>query len=146
MRIDGTVITIPVGNCNTSRIASFFREDVQIQIILMMKYYGNIWIPSIIRFQAIALTTNYGNSFVWVGNNDEETYIDMIDLRSINEVLRHCSQTVNWGIYYESGFIDLLNTHNIISTPLLVVITVVLVLEAEVLLLRKCQLQAALAM
>ena len=89
MRIDGTVITIPVGNCNTSRVASFFREDVQIQIILMMKYYGNIWIPSIIRFQAIALTTNYGNSFVWVGNNDEETYIDMIDLRSINEVLRH---------------------------------------------------------
>ena len=40
-------------------------------------------------FQATALTTEFGNSFVWFCKNCESIHIDMTDLRSISEILRH---------------------------------------------------------
>ena len=66
---------------------------------------------------AIYLTENAGPALFWVGNNRELTTIYLSNLRSINEALRHDGYVVprRYDGYttYESGFIDLLNVHNI---------------------------------
>ena len=64
-------------------------------------------------FRTMALTIGYGNSFVWVDSNNNETSIDVNNLCSINELLRNYEYDPNFGTTYESGFIDLLNVHSI---------------------------------
>ena len=66
---------------------------------------------------AIYLTENAGPTLLWVGNNHELVYTDLANLRSINEALRNDGYVVSsrYDGYttYESGFIDLLNVHNV---------------------------------
>ena len=130
MRIDGTIITIPIGNYNASRLASTIRSLVQTKhrdpnypdddmTCTYENSRGTITFGATFEFQilfdlkAIALTTDYGNSFVWVDNSNEMAHIDMTDLRSINELIRHYSTEKNFGTTCESVFIDVLNVHNI---------------------------------
>ena len=131
MRIDGTIITLPVGNYNASRLASTIQSLVQ-QRYTDIDYpndemtciydnaRGTIKISAsfdfqiLFDFQAMALTIGYRNSFVWVdSSNGDETSIDLSNLRSINEPLRHYGYEDNFGTTYESGFIGLLNVHSI---------------------------------
>ena len=66
---------------------------------------------------AIYLTENAGPAFAWVGNNHELTNIDLPNLRSINDALGNDGYVVSsrygGNTTYESGFIDLLNAHNV---------------------------------
>ena len=64
-------------------------------------------------FRTMALSIGYGNSFVWVDSNNNETSIDVNNLCSINELLGNYEYDINFGTTYESGFIDLLNVHSI---------------------------------
>ena len=48
----------------------------------------------------------------WVDNNGEPTTVDPTNLMSINEVMRHSLPKPSTN-GFESGFLDLLNTHNI---------------------------------
>ena len=130
----GTILTIPVGNYNTARLAS------TIQNILRERYDGDINFPTdemtctyenargTIKFsannpfqilsdsEAIYLTENSGPNFLWVGNNHELTNIDLTILRSMNDALINDGYVVTsrYDGYttYESGFIDSLNVHN----------------------------------
>ena len=129
-RIDGTVITIPIGNYNASRLASTIQDLVQ-QRYTDINYpddemtctydsaRGTIKITATFEFQILsdfqtmALTIGYGNSFVWVDSNNNETSIDVNNLCSINELLGNYEYDINFGTTYESGFIDLLNVHSI---------------------------------
>ena len=53
----------------------------------------------------------------WYGNNNEETgHPDYNNSRFINEVLRYTIQT-STNTSFETGFIDLLNVHNIYTHP-----------------------------
>ena len=67
--------------------------------------------------EVIYLTENAGPIFIWVGNNHELISIDLTNLRSINEALRNDGYvpSIRYDGFttYESGFIDLLNVHNI---------------------------------
>ena len=54
-----------------------------------------------------------GNTGGWYGNNNEEIgHPDYNNLRSINEVLRYSTIALS-NTSFETGFIDLLNVHNI---------------------------------
>ena len=101
----GTSLTIPVGNYNTARLAS------TIQNLLRERYDGDINSPNdemtctyenargtvkisannpfqiLSDSEAIYLTKNAGPTFLWVGNNHELVYIDLTNLRSMNEAL-----------------------------------------------------------
>ena len=84
---------------------------------------GTIKISANILFQtpsgseAIHLTENAGPALLWVGNNHELTNIDLSNLRSIHDDLTNdgyvVSSRYDGHTTYESGFIDLLNVHNI---------------------------------
>ena len=129
-RIDGTVITIPIGNYNASRLASTIHDLVQLRYTdinypddeMTCSYdtaKGTIKITATFEFQILsdfrtmALTLGYGNSFVWVDSNNNGTSIDVNNLCSINELLRNYGYDLNFGTTYESGFIDLLNVHSV---------------------------------
>ena len=130
MRIDGTVITIPIGNYNATRLASTINDLVQKRYTT--EFYpddemtctydnarGTIKISATFNFQklsdfrAMALSIEFANSFVWVDSDNIDTSIDINNLCSINELLRNYEYDPNFGTTYESGFIDLLNVHNI---------------------------------
>ena len=92
MRIDGTVISIPIGNYNASRLASTINDLVQ-QRYTDSNYPGDemtctydnargtIKITATFEFQILSdfrtmsLTLGFENSFVWVDNNNNETSI-----------------------------------------------------------------------
>ena len=130
MRTDGTVITIPTGNYNASRLASTVQDLVQ-QRYTDTNYFddektctydnarGTIKITATFEFQILfdfrtmALTLGSGHSFVWVDSNDNGTSIDVNNLCSINELLGNYEYEPGFGTTYESEFIDLLNAHSI---------------------------------
>ena len=131
----GTILTIPVGNYNTTRLAS------TLQTLLRARYDGDINFPDdamtctyensrgtikitannpfqiLSDSEAIYLTENAGPTFIWVGNNHVGTSIDLTNLQSINEALRNDGYVPSSDMYgyttYESEFIDLLNVHNV---------------------------------
>ena len=131
----GTILTIPVGNYNTTRLAS------TLQTLLRERYDGDINFPDgamtctyensrgtikitannpfqiLSDSEAVYLTENGGPTFIWVGNNHVGTSIDLTNLRSINEALRNDGYVPSSDIYgyttYESEFIGLLNVHNV---------------------------------
>ena len=129
-RMEGSVITIPIGNYNASRLASTINDLVQ-QSYTDPNYpddemtctydsaRGTIKITATFEFQILldfrtmALTLERGNSFVCVDSNNVETSIDVNNLCSINENLRNYEHDPNFGTTYEYGFIDLLNVHSI---------------------------------
>ena len=130
MRTAGTVITIPIGNYNASRLASTIQDLVQQRYTdtnypddeMTCTYdnaRGTIRITATFEFQILsdfrtmALTLGYGNFIVWVDSNDNETTIDVNDLCSKNEPLRNYEHDPNLGTTYESGFIDLLNVQSV---------------------------------
>ena len=129
-RIDGTVISIPIGSYNASRLASTIYALVQQRYTdsnypddeMTCTYdnaRGTIKITATFEFQILsdfrtmALTLGYGNSFVWVDSNNNETSLDVNNLCSINANLRNYEHDPNFGTTYESEFIDLLNVHSI---------------------------------
>ena len=129
-RIGGTVITIPIGNYNASRLASTINDLVQQRYTdsnypddeMTCTYdnaRGTIKITATFEFQILsdfrtmALTLEHGNSFVWVDSNDNETSIDVNHLCYINELLGNYEYEPGLGTTYESEFIDLLNVHSI---------------------------------
>ena len=130
MRIDGTVISIPIGNYNASRLASTTNDSVQ-QIYTDTDYPGDkmtcsydsargtIKITATFEFQLLSdfrtmsVTLEHGNSVVWVDRNDNETSIGVNNLYSINELLGNHEYEPGLGTTYESGFIDLRDVHSI---------------------------------
>ena len=58
------------------------------------------------------MTNILSNQPGWVDNNNQLTTVDVNNLMSINEVFRH-SEPRNPEVTFETGFIDLLNVHNI---------------------------------
>ena len=129
-RIDVTVVTTPIGSYNASRLASTIQGLVQQRYTDMncpddemtctydsargtIKITATFEFQILSDFQTVALTMGYGNSFVWVGNHNNDTSIDISNPCSTNELLRHYSYDDNFGTTYESGFIDILNVHSI---------------------------------
>ena len=76
---------------------------------------GTIAISSTMNFRMVAddfVNTLQGIS-TWHGNDDEAIgHPDYYNFRYINEVLRHSTQS-SPDTSFETGFIDLLNVHNI---------------------------------
>ena len=60
----------------------------------------------------MALSIGYGNSFVWVDSNNNETSIDVNNLCSINEFLRNYEYDPYFWTTCGSEFIGLLNVHS----------------------------------
>ena len=59
------------------------------------------------------MTNSIGVQFPgWVDHNNQLTTVDINNLMSMNEILRH-SEAMPAETTFESGFIDLLNVHNI---------------------------------
>ena len=77
---------------------------------------GTIIISSTMNFGIMTdefVKSLQGNIAGWYGNSNEETgHLDYNSLRSINEVLRY-STISSPNTSFETGFIDLLNIHNI---------------------------------
>ena len=114
LRIDGTVITIPIGKYNASRLAPTIQGLVQ-QRFTDINYpddamtctydsaRGTIKITAtfefqiLFDFQTMALTIGYGNSFVWVDSDSSDTSIDISSLCSINEPLENYAHDPNFG-------------------------------------------------
>ena len=128
-RISGTVMAIPIGNYNGTRLASTIHDLVQQRYTdsnypdddMSCEYdpvRGSIKITATFPFFILSdyrvglLTTDFGNSLVWV-DSDNETSVDLSNLCSINEALRNDASDQVFSTNYESGFIDLLNVHNI---------------------------------
>ena len=77
---------------------------LKLQLHLNSKYY--------LIFKR-CLTIGYGNSFVWVDSNSNDTSIGISNLCSIHEFLRDYAHDPDFVTTYESGFIGLLNVHSI---------------------------------
>ena len=115
-RIDRTVISIPIGNYNASRLASSINGLVQ-QRYTNTNYpddemsctydsaRGTIKITATFEsqllsdFRTMALTIEHGNSFVWVDGNGNETSTDVNNIYSINELLRNYEYDPNFWYY-----------------------------------------------
>lgn len=98
MRTDGTIITIPVGNYNSQRLASVihnlsttrYGEDPNYpgdEITCVYEHSrGTVQISATFPFNVLSdfktllLSTDFGNSFIWAGNNSEMVLIDMTKL------------------------------------------------------------------
>ena len=77
---------------------------------------GTITISSTMDFRIMTdgfVKSLQGNIGGWYGNNDEEIgHPDYNDLRYINEVFRYSTMALS-NTYFETGFTDLFNVHNI---------------------------------
>ena len=125
--LSAAVMTLPPGNYTATNLAS------TLQTVLRAKYYaenftcvyntarGTITITANRSFriytdeQVIQLTNSIGvdPSFPgWVDHNDLPTTVDINNLMSVNEILRN-SENKPAEQEFETGFIDLLNVHNI---------------------------------
>ena len=62
--------------------------------------------------QVIEMSNTLSNQPGWVDNNNQLTTVDVSNLMSMNEVFRH-SEPRTPEATFETGFIDLLNIHNI---------------------------------
>ena len=63
--------------------------------------------------QVVEMTNNIGVQFAgWIDHNSQLTTVDINSLMSRNEILRH-SEAMPAETIFESGFIDLINVHNV---------------------------------
>ena len=122
--LSASVLTIPEGNYNASNLASTLQSTLQHSFpnenynCVYNSARGSITISSDRSFriytdnQVIEMTNILSNQPGWVDNNNQLTTVDVNNLMSINEVFRH-SEPRNPDETFETGFVDLLNVHNI---------------------------------
>lgn len=116
-----TVLTIETGNYTGASLAAIIQTTLRLRFI--NEDFSCTYIPSkgVLSFYANKLFRILTDLDVhvaaillvsWFDNNGQPTTVDTSNLMSINDVLRHSiPQDESNG--FESGFLDLLNTHNI---------------------------------
>lgn len=123
--LKSAVLTIPEGNYTATNLASKLQSVLQATFpnenytCVYNTARGTITITSIMSFriftdeQVVQLTNSIGVQFPgWVDHNDLPTTVDINNLMSMNEILRN-SESKSPEETFETGFIDLLNVHNI---------------------------------
>ncbi len=121
------MLSLPEGNYNATNLAATLQSTLQHSFpngnysCVYNTTRGSITITSDRSFriytdqEVIDIHNNLsGNpSFSgWVDNNNQLTTVDVNDLRSMNEIIRH-SIPIEPESTFETGFIDLLNVHNL---------------------------------
>ena len=123
--LTSAVLTIPEGNYTATNLASTLQPVLQ-TMFLNENYTatyntarGTITITANRSFriftdeQVVQLTNSIGVQFPgWVDQNNQPTTVDVNNLMSVNEILRN-SENKPAEQEFETGFIDLLNVHNI---------------------------------
>ena len=125
LSLSASVISSPSGNYNASNLASILQSVLQATFpnenytCIYNTARGSITISPIRSFgiytddQVVEMTNNIGVQFPgWVGHNNQFITIDINNLMSMNEILRH-SDAIPAETAFESGFIYLLNVHNV---------------------------------
>ena len=123
--LKSAVLTIPEGNYTVTNLASTLQSVLRATFpnenytCVYNTARGTITITSIMSFriftdeQVVQLTNSIGVQFPgWVDHNDLPTTVDINNLMSMNEILRN-SESKSPEETFETGFIDLLNVHNI---------------------------------
>ena len=123
--LKSAVLTIPEGNYTATNLASTLQSVLRATFpnenytCVYNTARGTITITSIMSFriftdeQVVQLTNSIGVQFPgWVDHNDLPTTVDINNLMSMNEILRN-SESKSPEETFETGFIDLLNVHNI---------------------------------
>ena len=125
--LSASVLTLPEGNYNATSLATTLAATLQHSFpnenyrCVYNTARGSITITSDRSFriytdqEVIDINNNLigDPSFPgWVDNNNQLTTVDINNLRSMNETLRH-SSPIAPDATFETGFIDLLNVHNI---------------------------------
>ena len=122
--LSASVLSLPEGNYNATSLATTLQSTLQHSFpnenyrCVYNTARGSITISSDRSFriytdnQVIEMTNILSNQPGWVDNNNQLTTVDVNNLMSINEVFRH-SEPRNPEVTFETGFIDLLNVHNI---------------------------------
>ena len=123
--LTASVLTIPEGNYTATNLASTLQSILQTMFpnenytCIYNTARGTITITAIRSFriytdnQVVQLTNSIGVQFPgWVDQNNQPTTVDVNNLMSMNEILRN-SESKSPENTFETGFIDLLNVHNI---------------------------------
>ena len=123
--LTAAVLTIPEGNYTATNLASTLQSVLQTTFpnenytCVYNTARGTITITAIRSFriytdnQVVQLTNSIGVQFPgWVDQNNQPTTVDVNNLMSMNEILRN-SESKSPENTFETGFIDLLNVHNI---------------------------------
>ena len=123
--LTSAVLTIPEGNYTATNLASTLQSVLRATFpnenytCVYNTARGTITITAIMSFrfftddQVVQLTNSIGVQFPgWVDHNDLPTTVDINNLMSMNEILRN-SESKSPEETFETGFIDLLNVHNI---------------------------------
>ena len=121
LTLKASILIVPSGNYTASSLATMLNNLLQTRFpndnssCVYNVSVGTITISSTMNFRVMTdgfVKTLQGISS-WHGNNDEATgHPDYYNVRSINEVLRYSTQS-SPDTSFETGFIDLLNVHNI---------------------------------
>ena len=123
--MSASVLSLPSGNYNASNLASTLQSVLQATFpnenytCIYNTARGSITISSIKSFrtytgdQVVEMTNNIGVQFPgWVDHNNQLITSGISNLMSMSEILRH-SGPMPAEATFESGFIGLLNVHNI---------------------------------
>ena len=123
-------LEIPIGNYNGPSLATAIQEELQYAepthnfIVVYNSNRGSITIKSssslftVLSDSQVSYFSN-NTSVNWVNKDKESVSINLFHPLSLNEVMRHNESSsflpwINEGVNeFESGFIDLLNVHNI---------------------------------
>ena len=121
LTLSASILTVASGNYTASPLATTLSTILQIRFPndnLSCVYnisVGTITISSTTDFRTMTdefVKPLQGNIGGWYGNNNEEIgHPDYNNLRFINEVLRYSTIALS-NTSFETGFIDLLNVHN----------------------------------
>ena len=124
LSLPASVLSFPEGNYNATNLASTLQSVLQASFpnenynCVYNVARGSITISSDRSFriytdnQVIEMSNILSNQPGWVDNNNQLTTVDVNNLMSMNEVFRH-SEPRDPEATFETGFIDLLNIHNI---------------------------------
>ena len=127
LSLSSSVLTLPEGNYNAATLATTLQSTLQHSFpnenyrCVYNTTKGSITITSDRSFRIFTdqQAREIQNTLIgdpsfpgWVDNNNQLTTVDASDLRSINEIFRH-SFPINPETTFETGFIDLLNVHNV---------------------------------
>ena len=125
--LSASVLSLPEGNYNATSLAATLQSTLQHSFpnenyrCVYNTTRGSITITSDRSFRIYTdqEVIDINNTLIgdtsfpgWVDNNNQLTTVDINNLRSMNEILRH-SVPILSNPTFETGFIDLLNVHNI---------------------------------
>ena len=121
LSLSASILPVPSGNYTASPLATMLNNILQTCFpngnfsCVYNVSVGTITISSTMNFRMV--TDGFAKTLQgisgWSGNNSEEIgHPGYNNLRSINEVLRYYAQA-SPGTSFETGFVDLLNVHNI---------------------------------